>query len=47
MTQDEAMVVATEVEQAIKELKHLYLSIIIKSNGERQVIVRKKGVVYG
>lgn len=47
MTHDEAMIVASEVEEAIKDLKHLYLSIIIKSSGERQVIIRKKGANNG
>lgn len=43
MNHDTAMEVASEVEQAIKHLKHLYISILVKENGIRQVVVRKKG----
>lgn len=42
MGQEEALQVAQDVQEAIKELPY-YVSIIIKTNGERQVIIRKKG----
>jgi len=42
MTHDEALKVAQDVQQVIKDLPY-YVSIVIKSNGERQVIIRIGG----
>lgn len=44
MKHEEALEVAKEVEDSIKHLTHLYVSVIIKENGNRTVVVRKKGV---
>ncbi len=43
MDQETALAVALEVQEAIKDLPHLYVSIIIKESGIRQVVIRKKG----
>lgn len=43
MTHEKAMDVAQEVTEVIKPLDHLYCSIIIKENGNRQVVIRVKG----
>lgn len=48
MRHEEALKCAHEVGNAIKDLDHLYVSIIIRQNGERQVVIRlKEGGHYG
>ncbi len=42
MEHEEALKVAHEVQEAIRELDHLYVSVIIKPDGKRQVIIRRK-----
>lgn len=43
MNHKEAMDVGQRVQEAIKHLDDLYVSIIIKENGHRQVVIRQKG----
>lgn len=43
MKHEEALRVALEVQEAIRELEHLYVAVIIKENGNRVVVIRKKG----
>lgn len=46
MTQSIAEKVAKEVEEAIKDLTHLYVVILIRENGERDVKIKVKGLHY-
>lgn len=43
MQHQEAVLIGQEVSEAIKTLEHLYVSIIVKSDGNRIVVIRKKG----
>lgn len=44
MKHEEALRVAHEVANAIKDLEHLYVVIVVKANGEREVKVKKGGL---
>ena len=44
MKHQDAIETGRRVQEAIKHLDDLYVSIIIKENGGRQVVIRKKGV---
>ena len=46
MNQLNAEKVAHEVTHAIRDLDHLYVVILIRQNGEREVLVKVKGVHY-
>jgi len=46
MNQDTALKVAHEVQHAIKDLDHLYVVVVVKENGERDVKVKLKGGHY-
>lgn len=46
MTQNIATQVAHEVEEAIKHLDHLYVVILVRENGERDVKIKLKGLHY-
>jgi hypothetical protein len=46
MNQKEAEKVAHEVTEAIRELDHLYVVILIRKNGERDVKIKVKGGHY-
>lgn len=43
MEHDKAVTYATQVQDAIKHLDNLYVSVIIKENGHRQIVIREKG----
>lgn len=43
MEHDKALAYAQEVQTAIKHLEKLYVSVIIKQNGHRQIVIREKG----
>ncbi len=47
MNQKIAEKVAHEVQEAIRELDHLYVVITTKANREREVKIRVKGGHYG
>ncbi len=42
MNQDTGLKVAHEVQNAIKDLQHLYTTIVVRENGEREVKIRLK-----
>lgn len=46
MTQNIAEKVAHEVGEAIRELDHLYVVILVRENGERDVKIKVKGGHY-
>ena len=46
MKQHEAEKVAHEVTEAIKELDHLYVVILLRKDGERDVKIKVKGRHY-
>lgn len=46
MTQNIAEKVAHEVQEAIKDLDHLYVVILVKPDGERDVKIKLKGLHY-
>lgn len=46
ITQSIAEKVAHEVQEAIKDLDHLYVVILVKPNGERDVKIKLKGLHY-
>jgi hypothetical protein len=46
MNQKEAEKVAHEVTEAIKHLDHLYVVILVRQNGERDVKIKLNGTHY-
>lgn len=46
MTQSIAEKVAHEVTEAIRDLDHLYVVILVKPNGERDVKIKLKSTHY-
>jgi hypothetical protein len=46
MNQSTAEKVAHEVQEAIKDLDHLYVVILVKPNGERDVKIKLNGTHY-
>lgn len=46
MTQNVAEKVAHEVTEAIKDLDHLYVVILVRADGERDVKIKLKGLHY-
>lgn len=46
MTQSIAEQVAHEVQEAIRDLEHLYVVILVKPDGERDVKIKVKGLHY-
>ena len=46
MNQKTAEKVAHEVTEAIRDLDHLYVVILIRENGERDVTIKLKGTHY-
>lgn len=46
MNQKEAEKVAHEVQEAIRELDHLYVVILVKQSGEREVKIKLNGTHY-
>lgn len=46
MTQNIAEKVAHEVQEAIRDLDHLYVVILVRQDGEREVKIKLKGLHY-
>ena len=46
MTQSIAEKVAHEVQEAIKHLDHLYVVILVRESGEREVKIKLNGTHY-
>ena len=46
MTQSIAEKVAHEVQEAIRDLDHLYVVILVRADGERDVKIKVKGLHY-
>ncbi len=43
MKQQEAIIVAEQVTKAIQHIDTLYVSIVLKNGGNREVVIRMKG----